>query len=308
MARSKKHLPLHHPRLWGTWVLVAGVWLLGQLPWNLLLWLGRQIGKLVWHLGGSRRRVIETNIALCFPHLSSAQQETLAYQAMISTGETLTETAGVTFNSRIDLGQRLQITGLENLQQALAENRGVLMLGMHFNSIDVGSRLLGKVLPFSVVYRPNNNPVIDWLIKRARKEVEHYVDRNDLRGLVRHLRAGRAVWYAPDQAYGLKHAVFAPFFGVPAATITATSRIVKMSGALVVPVAHYRLPHGQYRIEFGPVLDNFPSGDDLTDTTRINQTIEHYVLKAPEQYLWVHRRFKHQPDGSNPYQRNNPAP
>lgn len=307
MAKSKENLPLHHPRLWGTWLLVAVIWLLGQLPWNLLLGLGRQIGKLAWHVGGSRRRVAETNIALCFPQLSPAEQRALVHEAMVSTGEALTETAGVTFNSRIDLGKRLTIVGLDKLQAAQAQGKGVLLLGMHFNSIDVGSRLLGKVMPFSVVYRPNGNPVIDWLIKRARKEVEHYIERDDLRGLVRHLKAGRAVWYAPDQDYGLKHAVFAPFFGVPAATITATSRIAKMSGALVLPLAHYRLPGGRYRIEFGDVLDGFPSGDDLADTTRINSIIEHYVMKAPAQYLWVHRRFKRQPDGHNPYQRK-PAP
>ena len=120
---------------------------------------------------------------------------------------------------------------------------------------------------------------------------------DDIRQTVRLLRQGEVVWYAPDQDYGTAHAVFVPFFGIPAATITATSRIAKMGKAAVIPCAHYRLPGGRYEIEFGAPLDGFPSGDEEADTARINQTIEHYVRKHPEQYLWVHKRFKHQPPG-----------
>lgn len=301
MARNSTTASLAHPRWWPSWLGVALFWLLGQLPWDLLLALGRLIGRLAWRVGGSRRRIAEANVRLCFPELSASEQQDLARRIVISTGEALTEMAGAYCNQRIDLGQRLQIVGREHLEIPLAAGRGVLMLGMHFNTIDVGSRLFGRIRPFSVVYRPNNNPVIDWLIKRGRSSVEHYIDRSDLRGLVRHLKAGHAVWYAPDQAYGLRHSVFVPFFGVPTATVTTTSRIARMSGAAVVPSVHYRLPGGRYRIEFGPALDNFPSADDAADTARINAVIEHYVRKMPEQYLWVHRRFKHQPDGSNPY-------
>jgi len=301
MAKRKRPTSLAHPSLWPTWLGVALFWLFGQLPWNFLLVCGRAIGKLSWNLAGSRRRIAETNVRLCFPELNAEQQQQLSRRIMLSTGEALTEMAGAFCNQRIDLGKRLEIIGREHLEKPLKEGKGVLMLGMHFNTIDVGSRLLGKIRPFSVVYRPNNNLVLDWLIKQGRREVEHYIDRSDLRGLVRHLKAGRAVWYAPDQDYGMQHAVFAPFFGVPAATITATTRIVRMSGAVVIPTAHYRLPNGRYRIEFGAPLENFPGESDLADTTLINATIEHYVRKAPEQYLWVHRRFKNQPDGRNPY-------
>jgi Kdo2-lipid IVA lauroyltransferase/acyltransferase len=301
MSKRKRPESLAHPAWWPTWIGVSLFWLVGQLPWNLLLSMGRGIGRLSWYVAGSRRRVAETNVRLCFPELNAEAQQALAHQIMVSTGEALTEMAGAFCNQRIDLGKRLEIVGREHLEGPLAEGKGVLMLGMHFNTIDVGSRLLGKVRPFSVVYKPNKNRVLDWLIKQGRSEVEHYIDRDDLRGLVRHLKAGRAVWYAPDQDYGMKHSVFAPFFGVPAATITATSRIVRMSGAVVVPAAHYRLPGGQYRIEFGAPLTDFPSGDDVIDASRINAVIEGYVRKAPEQYLWVHRRFKNQPDGKNPY-------
>ncbi|MFV1873391.1 MAG: LpxL/LpxP family Kdo(2)-lipid IV(A) lauroyl/palmitoleoyl acyltransferase [Oleiphilus sp.] len=302
MENEQKTRPHTHPYYWPTWLAVGLFWLLGQLPWNLLLALGRAIGRMVWLLGGSRKNTAITNIKLCFPDYSEAEQRDLAKKCILSCGEALTEMAGTFGNKRIDLGKRLEIIGRENIETPLAEGKGVLLLGMHFNTIDVGSRLLGKVRPFSVVYRPNNNPVIDKVIKASRREVEHYIDRDDIRSLVKHLKSGRAVWYAPDQDYGIKHAVYAPFFGVSAATITATSRIARMSGATVVPVAHYRLPGGQYRIEFGQPLSNFPTRDDLADATKVNQTVEHYVRKMPEQYLWVHRRFKHQADGRNLYQ------
>lgn len=292
---------LYHPVWWPTWLGVGLFWLLGQLPWNCLLAIGRTIGRLFWLIGGSRKHTALTNIQLCFPHLSQKEQYALARKTILSTGEGLTEMAGTFSNKRIDLGKRLEIIGRENIEAPLSEGKGVLLLGMHFNTIDVGSRLLGKVRPFSVVYRPNNNPVFDQVIKKSRGDVEHYIERNDIRGLVKHLKKGKAVWYAPDQDYGTQHAVYAPFFGVPAATITATARIARMSKAVVVPIAHYRLAKGHYRIEIGPALTDFPTRDDLVDATKVNQTIEHYVNKAPEQYLWVHRRFKHQADGKNFY-------
>ena len=147
-----------------------------------------------------------------------------------------------------------------------------MLLGMHFNSIDVGSRLLGKFFRFSVVYRPNDNPLLDHLITKGRGTwVNHSVDRNDIRQTVRLLRQGEVVWYAPDQDYGTAHAVFVPFFGVPAATITATSRIARMGKAKVIPCAHYRLPGGRYEIEFGAPLEDFPCGDDEADTARLTR-------------------------------------
>ncbi|WP_421705241.1 LpxL/LpxP family Kdo(2)-lipid IV(A) lauroyl/palmitoleoyl acyltransferase [Alloalcanivorax xenomutans] len=290
------------PRLWPTRVGLALFWLIGQLPWDLLLALGRGIGHLGWWLAKKRRHIALTNLRLCFPELSDTEREALARKVMVSTGEALMEMAGSFHNRRIDLGQRLSVTGLEHLEAARERGQGVLLLGMHFNSIDVGSRLLGKFFTFSVVYRPNDNPLLDHLITEGRGTwLKHSVDRRDLRQTVRLLRQGEVVWYAPDQDYGTEHAVYVPFFGVPAATITSTSRIARMGKAAVIPCAHYRLPGGRYKIEFGEPLTDFPSGDDEADTALINRTIEHYVRKHPEQYLWVHKRFKHQPDSISPY-------
>ncbi len=300
--RTNRPTRLSDPRLYPSWIGVGLFWLVGQLPWNFLLATGRGLGHLAWRLAKRRSHIARTNIRLCFPELTPEEQENLARRSVVSTGEAILEMAGSFSNHRIDLDKRLVIKGMEHIEQARADGKGVLLLGMHFNSIDVGSRLLGYLMDFYAVYRPNDNRVIDRLINQGRGNyLKGNVPRSDIRQMIRLLRNGEVLWYAPDQDYGIAHAVFVPFFGIPAATITATSRIARMGKARVIPTAHYRLPGGRYQIEFGPPLENFPSGDDEADTARINQTIEHYVRKHPEQYLWVHKRFKHQPDGKSFY-------
>lgn len=300
--RTNRPTRLSDPRLYPSWIGVGLFWLVGQLPWNFLLATGRGLGHLAWRLAKRRSHIARTNIRLCFPELTPEEQEDLARRSVISTGEAILEMAGSFSNHRIDLDKRLVIKGMEHIERARADGKGVLLLGMHFNSIDVGSRLLGYLMDFYAVYRPNDNRVIDRLINQGRGNyLKGNVPRSDIRQMIRLLRNGEVLWYAPDQDYGIAHAVFVPFFGIPAATITATSRIARMGKAAVIPTAHYRLPGGRYEIEFGPALDNFPCGDDEADTARINQTIEHYVRKHPEQYLWVHKRFKHQPDGKSIY-------
>lgn len=300
--RTNRPSRLSDPRLYPSWLGVGLFWLVGQLPWTVLLAAGRGLGHLAWHLTKKRRHVVQTNIRFCFPELSAEEQETLARRCMVSTGEAILEMAGSFSNHRINLNNRLTINGLEHVRNAQAAGQGVLLLGMHFNSIDVGSRLLSCAFDMNAVYRPNDNLVIDRLINKGRLNyMKGIVKRTDIRHIVRLLRKGDIVWYAPDQDYGTAHALFVPFFGVPAATITATSRIARMGKAAVVPCAHYRFPGGRYLIEFGEPLSDFPCGDDEQDTARINQTIEHYVRKHPEQYLWVHKRFKHQPDSIKMY-------
>ncbi|EKF75428.1 lipid A biosynthesis lauroyl acyltransferase [Alcanivorax hongdengensis A-11-3] len=304
-TRRNRPTRLSDPRLLPTWIGFGLFWLIGQLPWNLLLAAGRLLGHLAWYLASSRRDIALTNIRLCFPERDEQQQRKLARASLVSTGEAILEMAGSFSNHRINLDKRLSVTGMEHIKRAQENGQGVLLLGMHFNSIDVGSRLLGYLIDFYAVYRPNDNPVLDKIINKGRGNyLKGNVPRSDIRQMIRVLRQGDVLWYAPDQDYGINHAVFVPFFGNLAATITATSRIAKMGKAAVVPCAHYRFPGGRYLIEFGEPLSDFPCGDDEQDTARINQTIEHYVRKHPEQYLWVHKRFKHQPDGQrSPYRR-----
>lgn len=297
---KRRNRPTHlaDPRLLPSWLAAGLLWLIAQLPWNGLLAVGRGVGRLAWRLGGKRRHIAETNIRLCFPELSQAEQDALSKKNLISTGEGILEMAGSYNHHRTNLNERLTITGLEHVRACQEKGQGILLLGMHFNSLEAGSRMLGTLLDIHAVYRPNDNPVIDRLIDRGRRRyIKDTIDRKDIRQIVRVLRKGEIVWYAPDQDYGTAHAIYAPFFGIPAATITATNRIARMGRAAVIPCFHYRLPGGRYNIELGPALKDFPSGNDEADTARINRTVEHYVRQCPEQYLWVHKRFKHQPDG-----------
>lgn len=299
---SRKANPnLMAPSNWPTWIGVGLFWLLGQLPWGLLLALGRGVGRLSWFLARKRRHIAETNIRLCFPELSDKEQRALAKASIVSTGEAMIEMAGAYFNHRVDLSDKLTVKGFAHVDNAQAQDKGVILLGMHLNSIDVASHLIGKVLSVNAVYRPNDNPVMDRVINQGRGPNVNPISKHDLRQMLQRLRKGEVVWYAPDQDYGREQAVYVPFFGQTACTITATSRLAKMGRAEVIPFAHYRLPGGRYEIVFGKPLPNFPSDDEVADTILVNLTIENYVREHPEQYLWVHRRFKHQPDGKNVY-------
>ena len=177
----------------------------------------------------------------------------------------------------------------------------MILLSAHFTSLEIGGRLLALRAPFHVLYREHKNPVFESVMRRAReRHFEKAIPREDMRGLLRSLKENRAVWYAPDQNYGGEHSVYVPFFGVPAATITTTSRIARISGAAVVPFFPRRLGHGRgYRLILHPPLEDFPGEDPAADAARINRLIEAEIRKAPEQYLWVHRRFKTHPDGKN---------
>ncbi len=300
--KARNRHPAHPANLpiWLGLILLVPV---AQLPWRGLLALGRGIGRLSWHLARERRRVAETNIRLCFPELDRDEQQRLARDSVISAGVAMMEMVGIYFRWRLNLTRRLEIEGLEHLQKARQEGRGVLLLGMHFTSLEVAGYLLSTISSYGAVYRRNDNPLLDLIIRRGRgRHVSHYIDRADLRGLVHCLRNGETIWYAPDQDYGRKHSVYAPFFGVPAATITATARIARLSRSPVIPMAYYRLPHGRYRLVFEPALTEFPSGDKQEDAARVNRIIEQAVQRAPEQYLWAHRRFKRQPEGKpSPY-------
>lgn len=294
---------LFKPTYWPIWLLLGGARLLIYLPYSTQLWLGRGLGKLAYHSMRRRRAVAQTNIALCFPNWSEPARAQLLRQHFASLGIGLLEIANSWWASDTQLKDRVQIAGLEHLTQALAQGKGVLLLSAHFTTLEIGGRFLALSAPFHVVYRAHENPVVETAMRRAREHnFDKAIPRGDIRGLIRSLKNDMPVWYAVDQNYGHKDSVFAPFFGIPAATTTATSRLAKMTGAQVVPFFQVRLPDAQgYRIELLPALQDFPSADWAADTCRINALIEQQVRKAPEQYLWVHRRFKDRPDAQARY-------
>jgi len=264
------------------------------LPWPLKLWLGNVIGLLAWRFVKRRRRITETNIALCFPEKDAAAQRQLVKDIFIANGIGLIETATGWCRNVEDFRHRVTRIGQENLSRALAQNKGALVIGIHFSALDLGGALHSLFFSADAVYRPHNNPLFDRFMTRARSRAfGQTIHRHDLRGMVRRLKAGRAVWYSPDQDFGRDVSVFAPFFGQPAASIKLTAKIARMTGAPVIPMMYHRNPDNRtYTIEWLPALENFPSGDEVADATRINAIIEQAIRKHPEQYLWLHRRFK----------------
>ncbi len=303
MSRSRDALFSPHllsPRYWPTWAGLGILWLIIQLPFRWQVALGRALGVATMYVSRRRRHIADTNIRLCFPELSSAERRRLVREHFGSVGVSAFESAMGWWAPDRRLRPLVHIEGLEHLQQAKARGKGVILLSAHFTCLELSGRLLSLFAPFHVMYRRHQNTLAEHIQRRNRElRFERAIPRDDVRGMLRSLKQGHAVWYAPDQNYGHKHSVFAPFFGVPAATATATSRLARISGAAVVPFMPTRRADGRgYDLVIEPALADFPSDDAAADTARINKLIEDYVRKAPEQYLWVHRRFKDRPPGS----------
>ncbi len=275
---------------------------MAQLPIRVQWWLGKIVGLLAWRLAGSRRHITEVNIKLCFPELSASEQAQLVRESFIANGIGLMELGLAWFRDPAGLTSMTTVHGLEHFEQALAKGKGVLLLGGHYSTLDLGGSLVTEFINADVMQRDHNNPLMNAVMTRAReRRYGKVLGAKDLRGLFRSLKNNHAVWYAADQDYGRKDIVFAPFFDIPAGTITATSRIAERSGCAVVPFSHVRREGKPgYDIYFHPPLENFPSGDDVEDATAINKTVEREIRRAPAQYLWMHRRFKTRPDKSEP--------
>ena len=271
---------------------------LARLPWPVQRRLGAIVGWLALRLSRSRREAARSNLALCLPELSEAQRETLLRENFRDVGIGLFEFARAWWGDAEPMRGTAAIEGLDILQRLQAEGRGVLLVSGHFMTLEMCGRLLCDHVPLSGMYRVHRNPVMEWAVKRGRLRYAGAMYGNgDIRGAVRHLKRGGFLWYAPDQDMRGKDTVFAPFFGVPASTITATHQLARLTGCAVVPFFHRR-EGARYVLRVAPPLDSFPSEDVVADTARVNAAIEAMVREAPAQYLWIHRRFKRQPEGA----------
>lgn len=302
MARKKYPQNPWHPRYWSTWLTIAALHLAAWLPWPAKMVLGRGLGYLALVFARQRRHYTEVNIRLCFPEKSPQEQAQLVRDIFIANGIGLLETATALTRDVAFMKDRLELRGREHLEQAMTGGRGVILLGIHFPMIDLGGALQALFYRFDAIYKPNKNPVFDRFIQRGRAQhYEQMIGHHDLKTLVRRVRQGHSAWYSPDQDFGRKVSVFAPFFGVQAATITMTARMARMTGAAVVPARFHRNPDNRtYVLEYFPALEQFPSGDEVADATQVNAVIEQLIRMHPDQYLWMHRRFKTRPDPSDP--------
>jgi len=292
-----------YPRYWPSWIGVAVIWLVARLPFRALLALGRLAALLTTHLPGERRRVARRNLQLCFPELNEAARAQLLRATLADLGMMLVEFALAWMGSERGIARvPCVIEGLEHLESCREQRRGVLLVGAHFSHLELCARLVSQRIRIAGMYRIMDNPVFEQTVLRARLcYADAMFTKDDIRRTVTYLKRGGTVWYAPDQDMRGKDAVFVPFFRVPAATITATHHLARLSGAAVIPFFHRRREDGRgYVLRLEAPLDNFPGVDVIADTARVNSAIERMVCEAPAQYLWVHKRFKSRPQGETP--------
>jgi Kdo2-lipid IVA lauroyltransferase/acyltransferase len=287
-------LRLLAPRYWLTWAGIGLLRLLALLPFPALLATGRVLGALLRHLPISFVRTARRNIELCFPELDAPAREKLLDEHFKSLGMALMEVPLAWWITPAQLAKIVRIEGAENLHAAIARGQGVILLTAHFTSLELAGRTLPAIAPVKFLYRPTKNEVLAYALNRFRTGYGgRPIPKDDIRAFIGALKKNECVWYAPDQSYRKKGAEMVPLFGIPAATNTLTSRLARMTGAAVLPYFLQRLPGAQgYLATIHPPLENFPSDCSVSDTERFNRMIEAQVRIAPEQYLWIHRRFK----------------
>jgi Kdo2-lipid IVA lauroyltransferase/acyltransferase len=285
---------LLHPRYWPTWIAIGILRLLEPLPFPVLLWLGRRLGDFARMLPLSFVRIARRNLELCLPERTPEERENLLREHFHSLGIGIFETAVAWWSSNERILELTKIEGEEHLRAAFARGRGAILLSAHFTTIEIGGRALCARTTPNVMYRPAGNPVLERFLARNRNlRAKRAIPRDDVRTLISALKDNESVWYAPDQSYRKKGAAMVPFFKIPAATNTATSRLARLTGAAVLPYFQERLPGSQgYRMVIQPMLENFPTGDPVIDAQRFNELVEAQVRLVPDQYLWIHRRFK----------------
>jgi len=288
-----------HPRHWLSWIAVGVVWAIGQLPYRALLGFGRALGMLTGQLRGERRHVAQRNLELCFPALDDAARAALLRASLRDLGLMFVEFALAWFASERRIAAiPCTFEGLEHLEACRRDGRGVLLVGAHFSHLELCARLVSQRIRIAGMYRVMDDAVFERAVLRARlRYADAMFTKEDIRRTVRYLKGGGTLWYAPDQDMRGKDSVFVPFFGVPAATITATHHLARLSGAAVIAFFHKRNADGGYSIRLEAPLADFPTDDVVADTARVNDAVERMVREAPSQYLWIHKRFKSRPDG-----------
>lgn len=287
-----------HPRFWPSWLGLALMRLSIYCPIKVQLWMAKFMEALIRPSMKKRRRIAGRNLELCFPELSDEQRQDLLEKNQQTMGMMMIETAMSWWASDASLLKRVRYEGLEHLEAALDKGKGVILLTGHFTCLEIGGRLFTLKHPCYFMLKELKNPLFNVFMMRARTyHGEGIVMQQDPRAMVRALRKNKVVWYAPDQDLGKRQSIYSKFFGIQASTITATARIAKISGAAVIPFIPRRDENGHYTVSLSTALTDFPTGDEVVDTQRINDILELEIRQSPELYLWAHRRFKTQPEG-----------
>lgn len=294
--------PPRSPRHWPVWLGIGALALLARLPWPLQRALGRVFGTLLRWALHDRRRVAARNLELCFPELDAAARGALLRRHFAALGTALFEFGRAWWGSVDPQRRGLIVEGVEHIEAARAGGRGVIVVSGHFTTLEMCARLACDHVPLAGMYRPYPQPAMEWAVLRGRSRyAAGMFAKDDVRGVVKHLRRGGLLWYAPDQDPSRGESVYVPFFDQPAKSLTSTHQLARLSGAAVVMFEHVRRDDGGYTLRFWPAFADFPSEHPDADTARVIGAIETMARTAPEQYLWIHRRFKRRPDGSRVY-------
>jgi KDO2-lipid IV(A) lauroyltransferase len=281
------------PQYWPTWLGLGFLRVFEPLPHRFLYLLGTGLGWFVYLLPTPFKRIARRNLELALPDLDAAARRRILRKHFAGLGCALFETAMCWWSSDKRIRRMTVVDGMDHLRAAQETGRGVLLLSAHFNTIEMSCRAVAARLPLNIMYRPTKNPLIgEFVHSRRAVQTRRAIPRDDVRTLIKALKEGEVVWYAPDQSFRKKGAEMVKLFGIPAATNVATSRIAGMTRAIVLPYFFERLPGGGFRGTIHPPLEDFPTDDAVADTERFNGLVEAEVRRIPAQYLWIHRRFK----------------
>lgn len=288
------------PDTWPNWIAIAFGWTLAHWPSRLQTLGGRALGRLMQALMWERGRTAHTNIALCFPELSNDERKKMQRDMFTALGLGVFEFLRAWWGRLAPNDPSYTLKGLENLQSAQALGKGVILVSAHFTTLEICVRLLTRDVEINGMYRPHDSEALEWAVKKARaRYAKQMFSRDELRPALRCLKQGGVLWFAPDQETRRGESVFVPFFGQLASSLTSTHQMARMSGAAVLPFFHQRNADGSYSLEIWPALENFPGRDATEDTAHIMGTMEKLIRRSPEQYLWIHQRFKRTPEGKS---------
>jgi KDO2-lipid IV(A) lauroyltransferase len=274
-------------------------WLIHFLPFRVIVAIGNALGTLAYPFAAERRRVGNINLKLCFPDMDEAARRKLlrAHFRMFMRG--LVERSIVWWSSAERINSLIRVEGVEHFEAL--KGQPMILLTPHFVGMDTGGQWIAQQVDTVCMYSKQKNLYLTEILlqKRARFRTQHlYARQEGLRPILKGMKKGLPFIYPPDQDQGVRDGAFIPFFGVPAATMTSVPRIAQMTGAKVVPSITRVLPGGEgYVLTFYPAWENFPSGDDIADARRMNAFIEDRIREMPEQYFWLHKRFKTRPEG-----------
>jgi KDO2-lipid IV(A) lauroyltransferase len=291
------------PKFWLTWLGVFILYCISWLPYKLQLAMGRALGRTAFKFASKRKQVALTNLTLCFPEKSHTELTALLKKNFENTGIALFETGMGWWWPDWRVKRKFQVKGLEHLTKAQQQGQGILLLAMHYLSVEMNARGIGYTNPMVVFYRPHNNPLMEFFQFRGRGRSNKYMlGKRDVKGLIKALKDGEACIYLPDQDYGRNRSLFVPFFAVKeTATTTGTLIFARQKNVATMMLIPTRNEDGSgYTLQISAPLADFPTQNDIIDVTRVNQELEKAILQKPEQYMWLHRRFKTRPNIDDP--------